>query len=641
MSEKKFSPGTMRSLSGFPRALAYLCGAVLTIVTFYTAFRGVFLPLVQRSIHLCLLLALTFLWYPAGEKSPQDRPSALDWLFTVLSLAVLAWTLYSNHRYMTRIPYYSKVSVLDMTAGTVLTLLVLESGRRTLGLFIAVLAAGLIGYAFAGPLMPQMFAHQGVSFSRFIDIMYMTDMGLWNSLMGTSATLLFIFIAFGAALQATNTDTHYMDISLALAGSKPGGPAKVAVLSSAAMGTISGSTIANVVSTGTLTIPLMKKTGYSPEEAGAIETVASAGGQIMPPIMGTGAFILADFIGRRYFDIVQVSVLPALLFYATLWFFIDLKARKKGLLGVPQAELPSFRREMGRYWHMFLPILLLLGLLCFGFTPFLSGAACCALILVLSLVRADTRLSLRGFCKFLEDCSLSVSKIAGVIGCAAIIVAMINTTGLMLKSTAIILYLSRGSLIATIVIEGLIAYVLGMGLPISTAYVILATLGAPALKELGIPLLAGHLTIFWFSQLSTITPPVCMTAFAAAGISGANPMKTGFTALPLGSAFYAVPILFLFSDILNITTRPAAACAAFFCALAGSYCFAVSVEGYCRRRPLSSSMRILMLCATVMFFTAAFTAVPRMLSCIFALAAGAILIVCCLRSGAEHGTNLF
>jgi TRAP transporter 4TM/12TM fusion protein len=633
MSEKKFSPGTMRSLSGFPRALAYVCGASLTLVTFYTAFRGVFLPLVQRSIHLCLLLALTFLWFPADERSPRDRPSALDWLFTALSLAVLVWTLLNNHRYMTRIPYYSKVSALDMAAGTVLVLLVLESGRRTLGLFITILAGALIAYAFAGPLMPQMFAHQGVSFSRFIDIMYMTDMGLWNSLMGTSSTLLFIFIAFGAALQATHTDSHYMDISLALAGSKPGGPAKVAVISSAAMGTISGSTIANVVSTGTLTIPLMKKTGYSPEEAGAIETVASAGGQIMPPIMGTGAFILADFIGRRYFDIVQVSVLPAILFYATLWFFVDLKAKKKGLLGLPPDQLPSFRREMGRYWHMFLPILLLLGLLCFGFTPFLSGAACCVLILAFSFVRPETRLSLRGFFKALEDCSVSVAKIAGVIGCAAIIVSMINTTGLMLKSTAIILYLSRGSLLLTIAIEGLIAYVLGMGLPISTAYVILATLGAPALKELGIPLLAGHLMIFWFSQLSTITPPVCMTAFAAAGISGGHPMKTGFTALPLGSTFYAVPILFLFSNILNVMSRPVAACADFACALAGAYCFAVGVEGFCRRAPVESVMRALMLAATAMFFAATFTAVPDTVSAALAAAAGAILVFCC----ATHG----
>ncbi|MBQ8091194.1 MAG: TRAP transporter fused permease subunit, partial [Pyramidobacter sp.] len=415
MSESKFSPGTMRSLSGFPRALAWLCGASLTLITFNTAFRGVFLPLVQRPVHFCLLLALTFLWFPAGKKSPRDRPSALDWLLTALALAVLVWTLLSHHRFMTRIPYYSKVSVPDMAAGTALVLLALESGRRTLGLFISLLAAALIAYAFAGPYMPQLLAHQGISYSRFIDIIYMTDMGLWNSLMGTSATLLFIFVAFGTALQATKTDAHYMNICLALAGSRPGGPAKVAVISSAAMGTVSGSTIANVVSTGTLTIPLMKKAGCSPEEAGAIETVASAGGQITPPVMGTGAFILADFIGRRYFDIVQVSVLPAILFYASLWFFVDLKARKKGLLGLPPDRLPSFRHEMRRCWHMFLPILLLPGLLCFGFTPFLSGAACCVLILLFSFVRPKTRLTLRGFFKALEDCSVTAAKIAGVI----------------------------------------------------------------------------------------------------------------------------------------------------------------------------------------------------------------------------------
>lgn len=603
---KDGSAGKMRTLRGFPRYLAFAYGVTLTIITFYTAVRGVFLPIIERSLHLCLLMSIIFLWFPATKNHPTENPSLFDYFLSLLSLGVLAWTLYSSSRFITRIPYYGAIFTLDKCAGGILVLLVLESGRRTLGLFITCLASILIMYAFAGPYMPQMLAHPGISFSRFIDVMYMTDMGLWGSLMGTSATLLFMFIAFGVALQATNTDKRYMNVSLALAGAKPGGPAKVSVLSSAAMGTISGSTIANVVSTGTLTIPLMKKTGYSPEEAGAIETVASAGGQIMPPIMGTGAFIMADFIGKRYFDIVKVSILPAILFYSTLWFFIDLKAKRKGLKGLSKEHLPSLSAEMHKYWYMFIPIFMLLLLLFWGFTPFLSGAFCCFLVIFFSCFQQETRLSLKEFFLMLENCSINVAKIAGIIACAAIIVSMINTTGLMLKSTSIILYLSRGNLPFTIIIEGIIAYVLGMGLPIATSYVILATLGAPALAELGIPMMAAHLMIFWFAQLSTITPPVCLTAFAAAGISDANPMKTGFTALPMGATFYVVPILFLFSDLLNVTTEFPAAFIDFLLAMVGAYCFAVGVEGYISKYPIPFMARILALISSLLFLAATF-----------------------------------
>ena len=619
--------GVKRSLTGFPRILGYVCAVSLTLVTFYSAFFGAFLPMVQRSVHLCLMLVVIFLWFPATKYSPKDRPSILDYAFCAIALGVLAWTLFSNERFTSRIAFYGAMETFDMFAGIVMPLMVLEAGRRTLGMTIVAIAGIFFVYAFAGPWMPDIFAHTGMSLRRFVDIMYMTDMGLWGSLVGTSATLLFIFISFGVFLQATRTDAHYMNLSLGIAGGKPGGPAKVAVLSSAAMGSISGSTIANVVTTGTLTIPLMKRSGYSPEEAGAIETVASAGGQIMPPIMGTGAFIMADFLGVPYFDIVQVSVLPALLFYFVIWFFVDVKAKKKRLMGLPADMLPSVKDELRKHGYLFLPIFILLALLCMGFTPFLSGASCCVLIVLISLIKKETYIGVKNFFMALEQCTISVSKIAGVIACAAMIVSMINYTGLMTKSTSVILYMSTGKLAMTILIEGIIAYILGMGLPIATSYVILATLGAPALAQLGVPPMAGHLMIFWFAQLSTVSPPVCMTAFAAAGIAGAHPMKTGFTALGLGASFYFVPLLFPFSSILDIHTNLPGALLATVIGGAAAGCYVFGLEGFIWKQVRGWGHRILFFLAGSLFFASVFNTmnIPTRLT-LAGIAASCILL---------------
>jgi len=445
---------------------------------------------------------------------------------------------------------------MDTFCAIALTILALEVGRRTLGWTIVIISLGFMAYAFAGPLMPEMFLHKGITLKRYVDLMYMTDLGFWSGLTGLSAGLLYIFISFGVLLQATKTDRFYMDLSLAIAGKKPGGPAKVAILSSSAMGSISGSSLANVVTTGTLTIPLMKKTGYKPHEAGAIETVASAGGQIMPPIMGMGAFLMAEILGMQYFDIVKASFSPALLFYLTLWFFVDAKAKKHNLQGLNPDEIPNFLMTLKEGFHLFIPIIVLIWMLFKGFTPFMSGAICSVLILAIATIKRETRITLIELFKALEQCAVSMAGIAGVIVCAVIIVQMINYTGLMIKSTSIILHLSRGNLWATIAIEGLIAYILGMGLPVAESYIILATLGAPALIELGVTPLAAHLMIFWFAQLATITPPVCITAFAAAGIAKAPPMLTGFSSLKLGSTFYILPFLFVFTKILNVSSDP-------------------------------------------------------------------------------------
>lgn len=545
--------GKRRNLSGLPRIFAFVIGFLLTSITFYTAFQGVFLPMIQRGIHLSLLVALIFLWYPASNNSPKEKPSIIDLICSFISIVILFWTILNHDRFLLRMPYYSDMQFLDILFGIILVLLVLEAGRRTLGIIITGLASFFILYGFLGPYMPGMFAHPGMSLHKFIDQMYLSSEGLLSSLVGISATLLFAFISFGTFLQGTKADKFYMDISLALTGKKSGGPAKVAILSSAAMGTISGSTIANVVTTGTLTIPLMKKTGYMPNEAGAIETAASAAGQIMPPIMGTGAFIMAEILGIRYIEIVKVAIIPAIIFYATVWFLVDIKARKRNIKGLNEEEVPSLANAIKKGFPLFFPIFVLIFLLLKNYTPFFSGSISTLLILFIAMLRKETRLTIKKIALTVERCAINMTSIAGIIACAAIIVSIINMTGLMIKTTSIILHLSGGFLMPAILLVAAMSYLLGMGLPIATSYIILSTLGAPSLMELGVLPIAAHLMIFWFSQLATITPPVCMTAYVAAGIAGADPMKTGFSALKFGSPFYFVPMLFIFTNILNGT----------------------------------------------------------------------------------------
>ena len=545
--------GKYRNLHGFPRYLALAIGVATTVTIFFTAFRGVFLPHTQRSMIICSMLALTFLWYPVTKKSKFDRDKVpfFDWIMVGMSIFSFIYTAANTMNFNMRIPFVSKVETIQIVIALALLLMILEAGRRTLGLSITVICGAFVAYAFLGPRMPAMFRYKGITIQKFTEQIYLTTEGMFGSLTGMAASLLFGFLAFGTFLQATGADKYFMDICVAIAGKRRGGPAKVAVISSAAMGTISGSAIANVVTTGTLTIPMMKKTGYTPEEAGAVETCASTGGQIMPPIMGTGAFILAETVGVPYASVCFQSIIPAFLFYIAVYFLVDLTAQKRGLHGLPPEDIPSLKAAIKAGGIFFVPIFILVALLVIGYTPFLSGVGCTILIYIIAQSRKETRIGWKKLIYTLEDCAKSLMSIGGVIFCASIIVSMINITGLMMKTTAIILSFSQGKLWVTLILVAAIAYLLGMGLPISTSYIILATLSGPALVELGVPMLVAHLTIFWFTQLATITPPVCMTAFAAAGIAGANPMKTGFTALKLGFTFYYVPVLFIYSQLIN------------------------------------------------------------------------------------------
>ena len=480
-----------RKLSGFPRRVSTALAVALACFTFYTAAAGVFLPMIQRGVHLCVVIALVFLWYPARRNSPREAPSWLDVCCCALSLLILSWVLYSHERLLVRIPFYSKMEDADIMSALTMTLLVLEAARRTVGWPLVLTALAFILYALLGPWAPGVLMHGGMTLTRFCDQVFLTTEGFFSSLVGSSATILYCFVAFGAFLQLTGADRAYMNICLALTGRARGGAAKVSILSSMLFGSISGSTIANVVSTGTLTIPLMKRTGYLPHEAAAVETAASSAGQIMPPIMGTCAFIMADLASVRYGDIVSISYIPAVMYFASLWFIVHKIACMRGFSGCGEESLPALRRSLLRAIPVFLPVLLLVAMMLFNFTPFLSGSLCTVLLAFIGLFfdpvdasatgsgRGIFRYSFSEFLHTLERCAVNMCSITATVACATLVVAMVNKTGLMLKSTSLMLSIAGTSWEMNLLCLAVMAYVIGMGLPTSSAYVLLAALGAP------------------------------------------------------------------------------------------------------------------------------------------------------------------
>ncbi|WP_439577055.1 TRAP transporter permease [Elioraea sp.] len=523
----------------------------LALFTLYLAFTITIGEVRMRAGHLFVVVPLIFLLYPLLKRDDDTQPGAVDYLLALAAAAAFAWAFYSADRWLARFVGFHPVGTLDLTMGIIAIVTVFEATRRTVGATIVVLNLVFMAYALTGPVWPGVFEHRGVAFHRLIEMLYMDTEGMFNFIMGIMATFLFTFLMFGTFLRVTGGDRIFTDFALALAGHRAGGPAKVAVISSAFLGMLSGSSISNVLTTGALTIPMMKQTGFKPHEAAAIETTASLGGGLMPPLMGTGVFIMASFTGVPLLTILAYSFVPAVLYFASIYVYVDVKAKKQGLMGLDRAALPTVGAVLRRGWHMALPIIVLIGLLLFHFTPFLASAACVVMILFTSFLRAESRITPGRLVVALEGSTRIAITLSALLCSAAIIYTVSVETGLFVKLSSVILSLSQGSALIAIVLIGLMSYVLGMGLPVTASYVIIAALGAPALGDLGVPVLAAHLIIFWFAQDSTITPPICMTAFAGARIAGAAPMRTGWECVMIAKALYVIPFSFAFGGLLS------------------------------------------------------------------------------------------
>lgn len=566
-----------RKLRGYLALLVTAIAIAMSAFHLYTAGFGLLLTMKQRALHLLFVFLLGFLLYPSTRKSRKDRVALLDWVFAILGVVVTAYILMNYEDLVRRggLP-----TSTDLLLGVITIALVLEITRRSIGPELPIIALVFIGYAFVGPYLPGMLGHRGYSYVRVVDQLYTTTEGIFGTPLGVSATFVFMFILFGSFLDITGVGQFFIDVAFAVAGHRKGGPAKAAVLASGFMGSISGSSIANTVTTGAFTIPMMKKIGYRPNFAGAVEAAASTGGQILPPVMGAAAFIMSEFTNIPYIEIVVSAVVPALLYYVGVMVMVHLQASKRGLKGIPKEDLPQFRNTFYMGFHLILPLVAVV-LFLIRFSPLRAAFLSILVALAVSMLRKHTRITFKSILLAMEDGAKKAVSVAAACACAGIIVGIVTLTGLGLTFANLIVSFAGGLLLPTLILTMIASIILGMGLPTTAKYIVLATMAAPALVQLGVPLIAAHLFILYFGVIADVTPPVALAAYAGAGIAGGESFKTGVQALKLASAGFLIPFIFAISpELLLIDVTVVRAITAIISATVGVVAFASAVQDY-------------------------------------------------------------
>jgi TRAP transporter 4TM/12TM fusion protein len=578
--EKEDEKASQRTLSGRVAQLTTLVAISMSLFHLYTGGYMVFTAMVQRSIHLCFALVIIFLLYPATGRSSRKTVPLIDWALILLSIISCLY-ITINWEDLSEAMRIAEPTTVDIALGIIATLLVLEVTRRTAGMAMPLVAIGFILYGFVGPYMPGMLNHPGIPLNQFIGMNYLFTEGIFGVPLGVSATFVIIFIIFGAFLEVSGGGKFFIDIACALFGAVRGGPAKIAIISSGFFGTISGSAVANVVGTGTFTIPMMKRIGYRPHFAGAVEAVASTGGMIMPPVMGAAAFIMAEILGISYISVCIAAALPAVLYYFSLFVFIDLEAAKTGLKGIPKEEKPRIREVFRDGGHLLIPPVLLVYLLAFvqwsaikaGFYSIVATVAC-------AMLRKSTRIDGKKLKTALRKGATGALQVAAVCACAGIVISIVSITGLGLTFSSLLIQLAGGNLFFLLILTMIASLILGMGLPATPCYIILAVLSAPAIVEMGVSPMAAHLFVFYFGCLSAITPPVAVAAYAGAAIAGANPMRTGYTAWRLGLAAFIIPFMFIYGPPLIMVGPMEEIVLASISSMIGVAFLAASIQGF-------------------------------------------------------------
>ncbi|WP_415783100.1 TRAP transporter permease [Brevibacillus invocatus] len=529
-------------------AVVTLLGISLTLFHLYTAFRGPYVSIIQGAIHVGTALSLIFILYPA-KRSLLKKGGVPVYDFVLALAAIFAnfYIVFHYERITTKAIILGFTS-LDIAVATIGILLLLEATRRSVGMPIVIIAALAMSYGLWGKGIPY-FGHAGFSWKVLSTELFFSSNAIFGIPIQISSTYIFLFLFFGVMLAKTGISQFFNDLSFAATGRLTGGTAKAAVTASALQGMVTGSSVANTVGSGSFTIPMMKRAGFKPEFAAATEASASTGGQIMPPIMGAAAFIMAEYTGIPYNEIMIIAIIPALLYFIGIYFGTHFEAKKHGILGLPKEKLPRFEGLFKRM-DLLLPLLTIIGLLLVGYTPTYAALWGIAAALLVSSFRKDTRLSFRELLASLEQGARTALSVIAACATAGIIVGIVVLTGLGGKIAGGILELAGGSFFLILFFTMIACIVLGMGLPTTANYVVTATMAAPALMEFGVPMIAAHMFVFYFGIVADITPPVCLAAYAGAGIAQANPMKTGFIAVKLAIAAFIIPYVFVFNPIL-------------------------------------------------------------------------------------------
>jgi len=553
--EKGIDEKIIRKLEGGKRQLTgwqYWTVAALAIAAscfhLYTAAFGLLFAMEQRTIHWLLMGTIIFLLYPISSKRPTNKIDIWDWVLAGLLIygcfnILINWDAIAARE--------GRAIASDVYLGAIMTILVIEATRRTVGWPLPIVAIVALIYAVAGPYLPGMLAHPGFSISELAPFMYLRTDGIFGVPLGVSASFIFLFVLFGAFLNISGAGQFFIDLAFALTGRSRGGPAKAAVVASALMGSVSGSSVANTVTTGSFTIPLMKSVGYPSHFAGAVEAASSTGGQIMPPVMGAAAFVMAQFLGISYWTIVVAAAIPALLYFFSIFAMVHFRAGREGIKGIPKSELPQVSKVLKAGWHLLLPVVTLIVFLALGYSAIKAVFWSIVLLIVVSWIGPkEYRMTPERILKAFIEGGTAAVEVAAACACSGIVIGVVGITGLGLAFTSFIIGLSHGILFLALVLTMIASIILGMGLPTTAKYIILSTLAAPAIHKMGVPMLAAHLFILYYGVIADITPPVALAAYAGAGIARANAMRTGFTALGLALAGFIVPFMFAYNQAL-------------------------------------------------------------------------------------------
>ena len=588
----------MTSADRIAKTIIALVAASMSLFHLYVAFTGAPQAFFFRGTHLLFAMALVFLLYPSlvkRDKPPEDairddaggtygiagttRASWLDWLCIAASAVTIGYIWVEHERLITRFVYVEELETIEMVLGVIFTLLVLDATRRVIGWALPVTAIIFLIYAVViARVRPE----------QIIEILYVTTEGIFGPTLGVSAAYVIMFVLFGAFMERTGVGRLFMDFALSLTGHTAGGPGKVSVVSSSLFGTVSGSAVANVMVDGPITIPLMKRSGFRPPFAAAVEATASTGGQIMPPIMGAAAFVMAEFLAVPYFQVVVWAIIPAILYYVAVFFAVHFEAKRAGLLGLPRSEIPRLGQVMRERGHLFTPLLVILAGLIAGYSaPYcaLAGTLSC---IPVAMLRKGTRAGIgwRTVWDALQDGAKNAISVALACACAGIIIGVIFLTGAAVDFTAFVVKLAQDFLLLALVLTMFAGIVLGMGMPTTPAYIVMVALLVPALIKLGAPIPAAHMFAFYFAILSAITPPVALAVYAAAGLAKANLWESGWAAVRVGAAGFIVPFMFIYEPallILNGWDEWYVSLHALITATIGCMCLAAGMFGYLLR----------------------------------------------------------
>jgi len=576
--------------SRFAPGLIMAVGLAMTLYHLYTAWFGAPDALSFRAIHVAFALVLAFLVSPA-KGGDTDNPGIFQYVLAILSVIAAGYILFAQEYIDNRMIYVDDLVTEDWWLGTLMVLLLLEATRRSVGLALPLTAVAFLAYAVFGV---------GSDPAQLMEQLYLGTEGIFGIPVSVSATYVMLFILFGAMVERTGTGKLFMDFALALTGHTTGGPAKVACITSGLFGTVSGSAVANVMTTGAFTIPLMKRLGYRPAFAGAVEAVASTGGQIMPPIMGAAAFVMAEFLGVSYLTVAAYALIPAVLYFLSVFLAVHFEAKRTGMKGLPKADLPRLGLVLKEQGHLFLPMVVVVGALVAGYSAPRAALYGIASVLVAAGLRKSTRhyLAPRNIIEGLVAGARNTVSVALACGCAGIVIGVITLTGLGIEFTSLVLAASQNHLVLALVLTMIAGIILGMGMPTTPAYIVQVALLVPALVKLGIVVEAAHLFTFYFAILSAITPPVALAVYAANGLSNAGLWETGVAALKLGATGYIVPFMFVFGPSLLMIGEPFTIFTTAVTAILGVVCLSAGLAGYLLA-PLPFWQRIPLLAAAI------------------------------------------